>query len=89
MNGRFSTWEQPAISINFYENFNGLDSRAKNRVDWTGSASARRINVNADYGVTWQITPTFGLSDDFRLLVFPSTRDQHLYDDKLRRNFNC
>ncbi len=56
MNGRVIYMGTTSHLTNFNESFNGLDSRAKNRVeDMTGSASARRINVNADYGITWQI----------------------------------
>ena len=71
MNGRVLYMGTTSHLVNFYENFNGLDSRAKNRVELdTGSASARRINVNADYGVTWQVTPTIGLSDAFNFWYF-------------------
>ena len=56
---------------NFNEVFNGLDSRVKNRVeDVTGSANARRINVNADYGATWQLTPKIALNDIFDFWYF-------------------
>ena len=71
MNGRVLYMGTTSHVDNFYENFNGLDSRVKNRVELvTGSASARRINVNADYGVTWQMTPTIGLSDVFDFWYF-------------------
>jgi hypothetical protein len=71
MNGRFMYMGTTSHLDNFYENFNGLDSRAANRVELDqGSASARRINVNADYGVTWQLTPTIGLSDVFDFWYF-------------------
>jgi len=71
MNGRVMYMGTTSNLNNFYENFNGLNSRAKDRVELeTGSASARRINVNADYGITWQITPTIGLSDTFNFWYF-------------------
>ncbi len=47
------------------------DARAKNRVElMTGSAAARRINVNADFGATWQVTPTIALNDIFDFWYF-------------------
>ncbi len=71
MNGRVLYMGTTSNLVNFNENFNGLDSRVRNRQEVvTGSASARRINVNADYGVTWQITPTIGLSDAFNFWYF-------------------
>jgi hypothetical protein len=71
MNGRFMYMGTTSHLTNFYENFNGLDSRAKNRVELvTGSASARRINVNADYAITWQITPKIGVSNTFDFWYF-------------------
>ncbi|WP_433965311.1 outer membrane protein [Tunturiibacter gelidiferens] len=71
MNGRFMYMGTTSHLNNYYENFNGLDSRARNRVELvTGSASARRINVNADYAITWQITPTIGVSDTFNFWYF-------------------
>ncbi len=71
MNGRVLYMGTTSNLVNFNENFNGLDSRARNRQEVvTGSASARRINVNADYGITWQVTPTIGLSDAFNFWYF-------------------
>ena len=71
MNGRVLYMGTTSHLTNFNESFNGLDSRAKNRVeDVTGSANARRINVNADYGATWQLTPTIALNDIFDFWYF-------------------
>ena len=71
MNGRVLYMGTTSHLINFNESFNGLDSRVQNRVeDMTGSASARRINVNADYGATWQLTPTLSLNDAFNFWYF-------------------
>ena len=71
MNGRIMYMGTTSHLTNFYENFNGLDSRAKNRIELvTGSANARRINVNADYGITWQIAPTIAVSDTFDFWYF-------------------
>lgn len=71
MNGRVMYMGTTSHLINFNEEFNGLDSRVKNREEVvTGSAAARRINVNADYGVTWQVTPTIALNDVFDFWYF-------------------
>ena len=71
MNGRVLYMGTTSHLTNFNESFNGLDSRVKNRVeDVTGSANARRINVNADYGATWQVTPKVALNDIFDFWYF-------------------
>ncbi len=71
MNGRVLYMGTTSHLTNFNEDFNGLDARAKKRVeDVTGSASARRINVNADYGATWQVTPTISLNEVFDFWYF-------------------
>ena len=71
INGRVLYMGTTSHLINFNEFFNGLDSRVKNRVEEvTGSASARRINVNADYGATWQVTPTISLNEVFDFWYF-------------------
>jgi hypothetical protein len=58
MNGRVLHISTTSHLTNFNWVFNGLDSRVKNRVEAvTGSANARRIDVSADYGATWQLTP--------------------------------
>src|SRR5271154_4913997 len=66
MNGRVLYMDTTSNLKNYYENFNGLESRTNTRASVvTGSAAARRINVNADYGVTWQVTPTISVNDIF------------------------
>jgi hypothetical protein len=78
MNGRVLYMGTTSHLTNFNESFNGLDSRAANRVeDMTGTARARRINVNADYGATWQLAPTVALNDIFNFWYFrePATND--------------
>lgn len=71
MNGRLLYMGTTSHLINYNEGFNGLDSRARNRVEnVTGSADARRINVNGDFGATWQVTPTVGLTDTFDFWYF-------------------
>ena len=46
MNGRFMYMGTTSHLDNFYENFNGLDSRAKNRVDWTRVPPARAASTS-------------------------------------------
>lgn len=71
MNGRLLFMGTTSRLINYNESFNGLDSRARNRVEnVTGSANARRINVNGDFGATWQVTPTVALTDTFDFWYF-------------------
>ena len=71
MSGRFLYMGTTSHLINYNESFNGFDSRPKNRIeDMTGSANARRINVNGDFGATWQITPTVAFTDTFDFWYF-------------------
>jgi hypothetical protein len=70
MNGRGMYMGTTSNLVNFNEFFNGLQSAKTRQSVMTGSASARRINVNADYGITWQITPTVGVSDVFDFWYF-------------------
>ncbi|HEY1208107.1 MAG TPA: hypothetical protein VGE85_01950 [Terracidiphilus sp.] len=60
---------------NYYEQFQGLDvvtvsssspiAGGVRSSTFTGSASAQRKVVSADYGVVWQATKTFSISDQF------------------------
>jgi opacity protein-like surface antigen len=70
MNGRGMYMGTTSNLVNFNEFFNGLQSARIRQSVMTGSASARRINVNADFGITWQITPTIGVSDVFDFWYF-------------------
>ena len=70
MNGRVLYMGTTSNLVNFNEFFNGLQSARIRQSVMTGTASARRINVNADYGITWQITHTFGVSDTFDFWYF-------------------
>ncbi len=70
MNGRVIYMGTTSNLVNFNEFFNGLQSARIRQSVMTGTASARRINVNADYGITWQITHTFGVSDTFDFWYF-------------------
>lgn len=66
MNGRLLYSSGNNTLNNFNEFFNGLDSRAKIRQTLvTGSSHTRRVNVNGDYSVTWQITPTIAVTNVF------------------------
>lgn len=71
MNGRVLYSAATSNLSNFNEMFNGLSSRIRESLV-TGSARVRRINVNGDYSVTWQITPTITATNlfdfwDFRM----------------------
>jgi opacity protein-like surface antigen len=70
MNGRFLYMGTTSNLTNYNEFFNGLQSGRTRQSVMTGSASARRINVNADYGITWEIVPKFGVSDTFDFWYF-------------------
>jgi opacity protein-like surface antigen len=70
MNGRFLYMGTTSNLVNYNEFFNGLQGGDTRQSITTGSASARRINVNADYGITWQATPTIGISDAFDFWYF-------------------
>ena len=47
---------------NYYENFQGLDGVIRSATT-TGNATAKRQVLAADYGLTWQATKTFALSE--------------------------
>ena len=57
----------------YNELFNGLETRTGTReITVTGNAKARRVNVNADYGIVWQFAPKLSLAEqvdyeDFRV----------------------
>jgi len=70
MNGRFLYMGTTSNLTDYSEFFNGLQSAKIRQSVMTGSASARRINVNADYGITWQITRNFGVSNIFDFWYF-------------------
>ncbi len=65
MNGRFMYMGTTSNLSNYNEFFNGLQSGGIRQSVMTGSAAARRLNVNADYAITWQIKPKIGVSDTF------------------------
>ena len=59
---------------NYYENFTGLDGVIRSAT-LTGAASVQRRVVGLDYGMTWNATRTFSLSDqvDFSNVHQPGT----------------
>ncbi|WP_157467888.1 outer membrane protein [Edaphobacter aggregans] len=69
MNGRVMYMGTTSHLDNYHENFNGLINGTREQVI-TASGSARRINVNADYGITWQVTPKLAFSDVFDFWYF-------------------
>ncbi|WP_263351911.1 hypothetical protein [Acidicapsa acidisoli] len=70
-NGRLLYSGATANLNNFNETFNGLESRTTLRESVvTGSANARRVDVNGDLGVTWQITPTVTATNLFNFWNF-------------------
>lgn len=71
MNGRLLYSAATNNLDNFNEMFNGLSSKIRESLI-TGSARVRRINVNGDYSLTWQVTPTITATNlfdfwDFRM----------------------
>jgi hypothetical protein len=47
---------------NYYENFQGLDGAIRS-ITYTGSATAKRQVIAADYGVVWQAAPKFTFTE--------------------------
>ncbi len=62
MNGNASYTKANMNLPNYYENFQGLDGVIRSAT-FTGSASAKREVVSADYGIVWQAMKTFSLSE--------------------------
>ena len=62
MNGNSSYTNANMNLPNYYENFQGLDGVIRSAT-FTGSATAKREVVSADYGIVWQAMKTFSLSD--------------------------
>lgn len=69
MNGSFS-YTGGSMNLPAYtEFFNGSD-RGTRAFTTNGADTAQRINVSADFGIVWQITEKFSLSDQFDFLNF-------------------
>jgi hypothetical protein len=50
----------------YYELFNGLESRTASRMEtFTGSSYVKRYTMAADFGIVWQISRRFALSEQF------------------------
>jgi hypothetical protein len=47
---------------NYYDSFQGLSGTTRS-LTYTGNASAKRQVIAADYGIVWQATKTFSLTD--------------------------
>jgi hypothetical protein len=47
---------------NYYDSYQGLNGTTRS-LTYEGNARAHRAVIAADYGIVWQITPTFSLSD--------------------------
>ncbi|MFY9856008.1 MAG: hypothetical protein WAK26_19240 [Terracidiphilus sp.] len=62
MNGDFRFTDGNMNLPNYYENYQGLDGAARSNT-FTAIASARRQVMAGDYGIVWQATKTFSLSD--------------------------
>jgi hypothetical protein len=66
MNGRVRYTGANMNLPQFFEYFNGLQSRTTLRAaTTTGLSTAKRVSVSADYGILWQISNKFSLSDQY------------------------
>ena len=66
MNGRIRYTGANSSLPSFNEYFSGLESRTGTRAfTVTGNAQAQRVNVSADYGIVWQVSPKVQLSDQY------------------------
>ncbi|HKO13706.1 MAG TPA: hypothetical protein VJV22_17180 [Acidobacteriaceae bacterium] len=66
MNGRISYTDANMHLPNYFEHFNGLETRTRDR-EFTinGNAWAARFNVSADYGFDWTLTDKVHLTEQF------------------------
>ena len=70
-NGRLIYSSATANLNNFNETFNGLETRTTLRESIvTGTARARRVDVNGDISMAWQITPKVTATDLFNFWDF-------------------
>jgi hypothetical protein len=66
LNGRILYSAATSNMNNFNETFNGLQTRTSLRESVvTGTSRARRVNVNGDLSMAWQITPTITATNVF------------------------
>ena len=62
LNGDFRYTAANTNMPHYVENFQGLDGVIRSET-FTGSGTARRQNVGADFGITWQVSNKFSVSD--------------------------
>jgi hypothetical protein len=74
MNGELSYTNANMNLPNYYDNYQGLNGTTRS-LTYTAVASAKREVVAADYGIVWQATKTFSLSDqlDYSSVHQPGT----------------
>jgi hypothetical protein len=74
MNGDFRYTNANMNLPNYYDSYQGLNGTNRSTA-YTGTATARRAVVAADYGIVWQAMKTFSLSDqvDFSNVHQPGT----------------
>jgi len=71
MAGRLSYTSADARVDDFYEMFQGFESRTLARqLQTTGTAAITRVTSTADYAITWSVTPKFRVVDEFRFDYF-------------------
>jgi hypothetical protein len=71
LNGRILYSESKSTLNNFDELFNGYESRTGIRQSLvTGSSDTKRVNVNADLSLAWQITPSIRATNLFSFWDF-------------------
>jgi len=73
-NGAFRYTAANTNMPRYQENFQGLDGVIRSE-SYTGSGTARRQNVGADFGATWQVAAKFSVADqvDFSDVRIPGT----------------
>jgi hypothetical protein len=68
LSGRFNYTDAKADLPDFSETFNGLIARSRARdITQTGSATAKRISRNLDFGLTYHVSSKLRIVDNFRL----------------------
>jgi hypothetical protein len=74
MNGDFNYTIANMHLPNYYDSYQGLNGTTRS-LTYVGNANAKRAVVAADYGIVWQATSTFSLSDqvDYSSVHQPGT----------------
>ena len=70
MNGRVSYTGANMNLPQFNENFLGLDDFGIRQWNITGYSKGQRINVSADFGLTWQLSDRFSISEQYDFWYF-------------------